>query len=809
MQGTPSGLVPLTGGTTATEIPSRLLGNYDPTQPPGNFVTPGNPASGIAIKNHFAQGSSGTFAPPYLQIASPLAFTYPATASDAVLGGVPDVQSSPTAINDTEYPAIDSMYYYGVQNATSVTNGGTGNTNPSLPDANGLRRSCRAALAPVDNVHKIRQVVYFGRVENVPVIQVTTTPDVRTAGGVPTTLPVGSQVQVGALYCMDGFTGQVIWRYQVPSFNLSSTGTLNTFNANITGTVHSATLAGVQPFQVGPTAYTTKGGTTVSEGSPTRAQHRQHSYGTFTSYSATGNLPVIGAAMDLNKYGFTIYATSAVVNARRHGDLLRHVPHLRPRLRLHRRRRADPGTRDLHRHRDLHQRDRRQRHRHLHRRQGHPPAARLARPRGLLPRQPGPVHRHVQYHRPAASRPSPATWRHPRRRRRPQRLGLLLALPRQGERLQPGGRHDRPAPVRLLRRQQRLRLLPGRPGQPRRHQQQQCRPEHRHPGRARVRQPAPGRLRPADLGGAGPDAIPTPAVQARPDVGTTNAFWVYRPDPSRPKQTNSFTADVSAQVQSASRSGPQPIQVGPSAATEGSTSAALNSGPAGSFTSYVGTGSLPTITGGDLSKYGFTLYTTNVATVAGNPLPIAAGVSPTGPTTVVYTGTFRIYAPGTATAPMTDRSSNTASSPSRRLSRTPTTPRWWGRSTADPGAFKPPSWPVPVDFSPANPAPLPVTTATFPSTPPNFVGSFHSDPNPAVPQTITGRLASQPGVKTADQADSKSDLPVPQAFGLASPTVYVDPATQAGIVYVGSSNGVLYALDATGAPIDGASQTTL
>jgi len=71
-------------------------------------------------------------------------------------------------------------------------------------------------------------------------------------------------------------------------------------------------------------------------------------------------------------------------------------------------------------------------------------------------------------------------------------------------------------------------------------------------------------------------------------------------------------------------------------------------------------------------------------------------------------------------------------------------------------------------------------------------------------------------VKTPDPT---TDVPVPAAFATASPNVFVDPTvpttpdTATGvlksnaIVYIGNSNGVLYALNALGAGIDGTSAT--
>ncbi len=79
---------------------------------------------------------------------------------------------------------------------------------------------------------------------------------------------------------------------------------------------------------------------------------------------------------------------------------------------------------------------------------------------------------------------------------------------------------------------------------------------------------------------------------------------------------------------------------------------------------------------------------------------------------------------------------------------------------------------------------------------------------------LLGNNATPPATKAIDRT---SDLPVPVAFGLASPTLYVNPNTAVdtatiapgaaaratsltpnGIVYIGNSNGTLYKLDATG-----------
>ena len=94
-------------------------------------------------------------------------------------------------------------------------------------------------------------------------------------------------------------------------------------------------------------------------------------------------------------------------------------------------------------------------------------------------------------------------------------------------------------------------------------------------------------------------------------------------------------------------------------------------------------------------------------------------------------------------------------------------------------------------------------------------------PNANLPKQVTGTGATVGKIKAVD---TTSDVPVPAAFNTASATIYVDPNKSAinvpnangiiplpadnsapsnAIVYVGNTNGVLYALDATGSGIDG------
>jgi hypothetical protein len=95
-------------------------------------------------------------------------------------------------------------------------------------------------------------------------------------------------------------------------------------------------------------------------------------------------------------------------------------------------------------------------------------------------------------------------------------------------------------------------------------------------------------------------------------------------------------------------------------------------------------------------------------------------------------------------------------------------------------------------------------------------------PDPNLPKYVFGANAG--AVKPQFAFDVSSDLPVPAAFNTASPTVFVDPNVPTApdasgsipafngappsnaTVYVGNSNGVLYALDALGVATGGDTQ---
>ncbi len=81
---------------------------------------------------------------------------------------------------------------------------------------------------------------------------------------------------------------------------------------------------------------------------------------------------------------------------RQSGSLHRHVPHLPARLRLHRRRRPNPGARHVQRGCHLHRRLPCQPARHVQRRSRHAATLRLPHSGRLLSGNPGSVHRHFQ-----------------------------------------------------------------------------------------------------------------------------------------------------------------------------------------------------------------------------------------------------------------------------------------------------------------------------------------------------------------------------------------------------------------------------
>ncbi len=148
----------------------------------------------------------------------------------------------------------------------------------------------------------------------------------------------------------------------------------------------------------------------------------------------------------------------------------------------------------------------------------------------------------------------------------------------------------------------------------------------------------------------------------------------------------------------------------------------------------------------------------------------------------------------------------------------------------DPNTGQPITLPQPgygtLGASPINPAgrPAPVDANGYAP----HVGTTNAywvyRPDATLPKDLTTKA---PRLDPADPTHKRilrlpdRDLPVPVAFGTASPTVFVDPSVApaaAGTtyttpptnatVYVGNSNGVLYALDAVGVPYSTKNSTT-
>ena len=311
LQGTPSGVGSTAGAST--EIPSYILGNYNPLQPPGSGSANGfsGTAPNLSVNyfpNHFYDGP--LFQPHYFQLTAPLSFTLPSgTATTAAPAGpYADVQCSPTAVNANEYPEIQYMFYTGVAASGSLTNlvgNGTSQGAPAPVPGTGTPPGLPLVTT---GTNAIRQVVYFGRTETVPVIL-----DVngnRTVGGVPAPagLALGTSIRVGAVYAVDGFTGGVIWRYQTPAFYPASAANPNSFSTNVSGVGHTATNTGAQPFQVGPDAHDATGAITDTATNPALAGSGGFAPGTFSGYTRQGVLP----ASPTNGFQFALYAKTDV-----------------------------------------------------------------------------------------------------------------------------------------------------------------------------------------------------------------------------------------------------------------------------------------------------------------------------------------------------------------------------------------------------------------------------------------------------------------------------------------------------------------
>ncbi len=114
-------------------------------------------------------------------------------------GGSARMDGSPTAINVTDFPEIANAFYYGRNNL--------GNADPVAYYGNA---TIGTTPTPYDAAHSIRQLVYFGRTEGI--VLTDNAGNLVDFNGAATTTPVTRTV--GAIYCVDGITGYVVWRYQ-------------------------------------------------------------------------------------------------------------------------------------------------------------------------------------------------------------------------------------------------------------------------------------------------------------------------------------------------------------------------------------------------------------------------------------------------------------------------------------------------------------------------------------------------------------------------------------------------------------------
>jgi len=169
------------------------------------------------------------------------------------LGGSARLDGSPTAINATDFPEITNALFYGFAVTRDPTTGvATGQTDDNAnPYGNKTidpaPATATATPSSVDAAHAIRQLVYFGRYEGI--VLTNTVGALVDAKGVVTTTPVTRMV--GAIYCVDGINGDVVWRFQTsdvlnpngtiakPSAPIYTTPAIARMNVLVNGTVET------------------------------------------------------------------------------------------------------------------------------------------------------------------------------------------------------------------------------------------------------------------------------------------------------------------------------------------------------------------------------------------------------------------------------------------------------------------------------------------------------------------------------------------------------------------------------------------
>ncbi len=225
-------------GTVATLPEGRITDAHYVVTTPGQTT----PLANVRVSQSEANANEALAGPLFLQAGQEIDITLDNTTQNTIPANAfviadqislqpgfgADVQSTPTAVDETEYPEIQNALYYGVlgQKSTTLVNGvavlGEPDTVP-YGDPNVVtnpKPDYSTDQLGTNPQHRIRQLVYFGRSENI-VLQDSSGNLVNDAGstkdakGNTITTPIIRHV--GAIYCVDGFTGGVIWRYQTPT----------------------------------------------------------------------------------------------------------------------------------------------------------------------------------------------------------------------------------------------------------------------------------------------------------------------------------------------------------------------------------------------------------------------------------------------------------------------------------------------------------------------------------------------------------------------------------------------------------------
>ncbi|WP_301002228.1 hypothetical protein [Capsulimonas corticalis] len=172
------------GGVTVADVrKSQTDSNGDEALAGPFSVTAGQPVD-VILSNDTSTASAGLAGQTYV-----VADTMSLTDTNAAT-----VDGTPVAVNATDFPDIVNAKYQGVLAGSLATIDPVlrGGTDPATPPD-----------------HLIRQLVYFGRTES--------------------SVVNGSIKSTGYVYCVDGLTGGVVWRYTLPAIDTANSAvTTNT-----------------------------------------------------------------------------------------------------------------------------------------------------------------------------------------------------------------------------------------------------------------------------------------------------------------------------------------------------------------------------------------------------------------------------------------------------------------------------------------------------------------------------------------------------------------------------------------------------